>query len=159
MLRISKLTDYAVVLGTHLAAYPGSHTVRDLGEATRIPQPTVSKVLKMLARADIVSSTRGAHGGYHLARAPEAIAISEVIDAIEGPIAVTECASDEDAGSCEHEGRCETQANWQRINQAIQKALDGISLADMARPVGPALVSLARSAEEAARRRAEEMGP
>lgn len=152
MLRISKLTDYAVVLTTHLAGRSGAYAVRDLSAVTGIPEPTARKVLKLLARAEVVASVRGARGGYRLARPPAEIAIVEVIGAIEGPVAVTECSTDETAGSCEYEGACDVQANWQRINAAIQSALEGISLADMAR-APDALVPLALSGREAALRR------
>ena len=150
MLRISRLTDYAVVLATQLAESLDSAAVSDLSRRTEIPAPTVSKVLKLLARAGVVVSVRGANGGYHLSRSADQIPILEVISAIEGPIAVTECA--EDNSGCEHEPHCGVRANWQRINQAVQDALSGISLADMAQS-GPALVVLHRSAADAARHR------
>ena len=88
------MTDYAVVLATHLAAAEGPHAARDLAVQTQIPEPTASKVLKKLARAGVVVSQRGAKGGYALARSPEQIGVNEVIEAIEGPIAVTECSDD-----------------------------------------------------------------
>jgi FeS assembly SUF system regulator len=102
MLRISKMTDYAVVLATHLAAADGAHAARDLALQTQIPEPTASKVLKKLARAGVVISQRGAKGGYALARRPEQIGIHEVIEAIEGPIAVTECSDESTDSFCEY---------------------------------------------------------
>ena len=144
MLRISKLTDYAVVIATHLAACPQAHNVRDLALETRIPQPTVSKVLKRLARHGLVVSQRGVHGGYRLARAADAINVAEVIAALEGPIAVTECSNHVLRG-CEYEGGCGVQAHWQRINTAVHDALSGITLADMARPDVRGLVSITSS--------------
>ena len=152
MLRISKLTDYGVVLTTWMAGRCADekHNVRDLAAETGIHQPTVSKILKRLARHGIVESQRGARGGYRLADRPEALAIVDVIEAIEGPIAVTECASEETAGACEYEGRCEVQANWQRINAAVSDALSGITLADMAQPPSDKdLVKLSRSSADA----------
>lgn len=154
MLRISKMTDYAVVLATHLAGTEGSHAARDLALYTHIPEPTASKVLKKLARAGVVSSHRGAKGGYALARAPQQIGIHEVIQAIEGPIAVTECSDETNESSCEYETNCGVRANWQRINLAVQSALSSITLADMAVPGTAELVSLARSGTEADRLRA-----
>lgn len=143
------MTDYAVVLATHLAATRGPHAARDLAVQTQIPEPTTSKVLKQLGRAGVVASQRGAKGGYTLARPPQQIGIHEVIEAIEGPIAVTEC-SDETADSlCEYETNCGVRANWQRINVAVHQALSVITLADMALPVSDALVTLTRSAAEA----------
>ncbi|MDH4282067.1 MAG: SUF system Fe-S cluster assembly regulator [Myxococcales bacterium] len=153
MLRISKMTDYAVVLATQLAAAEGPHAARDLAAQTQIPEPTASKVLKKLTRAGVVTSHRGVKGGYALARPPQHIGVNEVIEAIEGPIAVTEC-SDETADSiCEYETNCGVRANWQRINLAVQAALSTITLADMALPGATELVLLARSSKEAERAR------
>lgn len=153
MLRISKMTDYAVVLATHLAVADGPHPARDLAVQTQIPEPTASKVLKKLARAGVVSSQRGARGGYSLARPAEQIGVNEVIEAIEGPIAVTECSDETTDSSCEYETSCGVRANWQRINLAVQRALSEITLADMAFPGTAELVSIARSAKEAERMR------
>jgi len=148
------MTDYAVVLATHLAAVEGPHAARDLAVQTQIPEPTASKVLKKLARAGVVVSQRGAKGGYALARSPEQIGVNEVIEAIEGPIAVTECLDDTTDSFCEHETHCGVRANWQRINVAVHKALSEITLADMALPGTAELVSIARSSNEAERLRA-----
>lgn len=153
MLRISRLTDYAVVLTTELARHDAPVAVSDLSVATDVPAPTASKVLKSLTRAGVVSSSRGASGGYRLADHPTRIPVVRVIEALEGPIAVTEC-SDETV-ACEHQTHCGVRANWQRINRAVYLALASISLADM---VGPnldeaALVPLLRSAGEADERR------
>lgn len=147
MLRISRLTDYAVVLSTRLAEAGEPEAVSDLSRRTEIPAPTVSKVLKLLGKAGVVVSARGANGGYRLSRPAEAIPILEIISAIEGPIAVTECA--EETSGCEHETHCGVRANWQRINHAVQAALAGISLADMAQGGSPGLVALHRSADAA----------
>jgi FeS assembly SUF system regulator len=157
MLRISKLTDYGVVLATQLAASDGAQSVRELGDATGIPQPTVSKVLKALGKAGVVSATRGARGGYALTRGPRETNVAEVIVALEGPIAVTECTDDTNDASCLHEPTCGVRTNWQRINLAVQTALEAISLADMAAQNQPPLVQLARSRADATARRATEM--
>lgn len=154
MLRISKLTDYAVVLATWLAGREREerHNVRDLAAVTGIHQPTVGKILKHLARQGIVESQRGARGGYRLASPPDDIPVASVIEALEGPIAVTECASEETAGACEYEGRCEVQANWQQINAVVNRALASVSLADMARPPDAPgqLVKLSRAGSSSA---------
>ena len=155
MLRISKLTDYGIVVATHLASCGGPHPVSVLSDETQIPAPTVSKVLKTLARAGVVSSQRGKRGGYQLTRRPEDIAIATVIEALEGPIAVTECVDEE--SECTHEARCSVRANWQRINDAVLGALRDIRLADMAEPAGQRLVQLAVSADAA--ERARTLGP
>ena len=148
------MTDYAVVLATHLAITDGPHAARDLALHTQIPEPTASKVLKKLARAGVVTSQRGAKGGYALARPPQRIGIHEVIQAIEGPIAVTECSDETADSSCEYETNCGVRANWQRINLAVQSALAEITLADMAVPGTAELVSLVRSSRVADRLRA-----
>lgn len=148
------MTDYAVVLATHLATAAGPHAARDLAVQTQIPEPTASKVLKKLARTGVVISQRGAKGGYALARSPEEIGVNEVIEAIEGPIAVTECSDETTDSLCEYETNCGVRANWQRINVAVHKALSEITLADMAFPGTAELVSIARSSQEAERMRA-----
>jgi FeS assembly SUF system regulator len=153
MLRISKLTDYAVVMATQLAAADRPQAARDLALQTQVPEPTASKVLKRLARAGVVTSQRGAKGGYVLSRRPEDIGIHEVIEALEGPIAVTECSDETSDSLCEYETNCEVRANWQRINVAVQDALSKISLADMAQPSALELVTIALSSDEANRRR------
>jgi FeS assembly SUF system regulator len=154
MLRISKMTDYAVVLATQLAAAEGPHAARDLALHTQIPEPTASKVLKKLARAGVVISQRGAKGGYALARPPQRIGVHEVIEAIEGPIAVTECSDETSDSFCEYETNCGVRANWQRINVAVQRALSKITLADMAVSGAASLISLSLSSKEANRLRA-----
>lgn len=155
MLRISKITDYGIVLCTHLAAADegDARNVRDLAADSGIPQPTAAKVLKRLARGGFVESQRGAHGGYRLSRPARRVTIAELIAALEGPIAVTECSTEQTAGICDYEGQCEVQVNWQQINSAVEAALSSITLADMAKPSPPPLVSISRSAEEAERRR------
>jgi FeS assembly SUF system regulator len=147
MLRISKLTDYGIVIATHLASCGGPHPVSDLSIQTEIPAPTVAKVLKALARAEVVTSQRGARGGYQLARRPEDVSVVRVIEALEGPIAVTECIDEETV--CSHEGRCSVRANWQRINDAVYAALEAVKLSDMAEPGGERLVQLVRNAGQA----------
>ncbi|MEM7434135.1 MAG: SUF system Fe-S cluster assembly regulator [Myxococcota bacterium] len=153
MLRISKMTDYAVVLATHLAAAKQPHAARDLALQTQIPEPTTSKVLKQLSRAGVVASQRGSKGGYTLSRPAHLIGIHEVIEAIEGPIAVTECSDETTDSLCEYETNCGVRANWQRINVAVHQALAQVTLADMSFPISDALITLSRSAEEADRAR------
>lgn len=143
------MTDYAVVLATHLAASEGPHAARDLAVQTQIPEPTASKVLKKLARAGVVISQRGPKGGYTLARSPEKVGVHEVIEAIDGPIAVTECSDETTDSLCEYETNCGVRANWQRINVAVQDALSRITLADMSVPGATELISIGRSSHEA----------
>ena len=152
MIRMTKQTDYGIVLLSRMAGLPERQfNATELATESRLPQPTVSKILKILARAGLLDSQRGVKGGYTLARDPESITVTEVIGALEGPIGITECI-DDTPGECSHEARCPVRGNWNRINEAIRQALEGISLAEMAQPQDPPLVSLggappARSAE------------
>ena len=130
MLRLSRLTDYAVVALVRLAAADGVETSPGIAAAIGIPEPTVAKVLKALAGRGLVISTRGARGGYRLARPLAGIAVAEVIMAIDGPIALTSCV---DGGvSCESQSLCPVAGRWDPVNDAIRDALTGITLADMA---------------------------
>ena len=102
----------------------------EVAERTRLGLPTVSKLLKSLHRAGLVNSARGIKGGYELARPASGISAAAIIDAIEGPVAITECSGNHSA--CEHELSCSTGSAWQRINGAIRRSLDEISLAQLA---------------------------
>lgn len=136
MLRISKLTDYGTVVLAHLAANQAAVcSAADVAAATGVTLPTVSKLLKLLARAELVVSTRGANGGYRLSRAPHEITAADVIDALEGPVSITECSASD--GDCEHEGVCSVGDAWQRINVAIRRALQDITLNDLVRSKSP----------------------
>lgn len=136
MLRISRLTDYGTVVLAHLARKDaGLVSAAEVASATGVALPTVSKLLKLLAKANLVNSTRGSHGGYQLARDARAISAADVIDALEGPVSITECSV---IGShCDFEDSCNVGGAWQRINVAIRRALDEISLADLLRTKSP----------------------
>lgn len=130
MLRISKLTDYGTVVLAHLAASPDVVcSAADVSSATGIAPPTVSKLLKSLARASLVSSTRGANGGYRLTRRPNEISAADVIDALEGPVSITECSAAD--SHCDFEPVCSVGSAWKRINIAIRRALQEVSLSDL----------------------------
>jgi FeS assembly SUF system regulator len=130
MLRMSKLTDYGTMVLAQLAAHDrGLATASQVADATHLGQPTVSKLLKSLAHAGLVVSTRGVQGGYALARPPDAISAAEIIDALEGPVAITECSSEH--GECDLESFCRVGTAWQRINRSIRKALESVTLADL----------------------------
>lgn len=147
MLRITKQADYGIVLMTHLAGHGDTLlTAAELAEATGIPGPTVAKVLKLLGRGTLLNSQRGVKGGYCLAREPRRISVAEVIEALEGPIAVTECIEDA-PGECDQESSCRLRANWQVLNDAIRHALEAITLAELTHRLEAPLVQLgARSA-------------
>ena len=132
MLRVSKLTDYATVVMTVLADAERVHSAPELAERAHLELPTVSKLLKQLAHAELVESFRGVNGGYRLAREPARITIAEIVIAMEGPIGMTECSAH--TGLCGHEPHCGVRVNWQHINQAIARALGSVTLADMLKP-------------------------
>jgi FeS assembly SUF system regulator len=132
MLRISRLTDYATVILAALADEPGRlQTAASLAERTHIAAPTVSKLLKQLQRAQLVTSTRGLRGGYQLARPASQISAAAILDAIEGgPLALTDCAAAQ--GQCGIERTCRVGHAWQRLNVAIRRTLAEVSLAQLA---------------------------
>jgi len=131
MLRISKLTDYATVILAALAEAPERvQTATALSEGTRVAAPTVSKLLKQLQRAGLVTSTRGLHGGYQLSRPATQITAAAILDALEGPLALTDCAAGH--GHCCIEETCRVGRAWQRLNSAIRRSLHEVTLAQLA---------------------------
>ena len=141
MIRITKQTDYGIVLLTYMANHRDRQLAApELAAEARLPLPMVSKILKLLVREGILVSHRGVKGGYGLARLPEEVSMAEVISALEGPIAITECI-DEHSG-CTHAPFCGVQGRWHRINTALREALEGITLAEMAEQKPPKLVTL-----------------
>jgi FeS assembly SUF system regulator len=136
MIRLAKLTDYGLVLMTVMAREgPATvHTARDLALASKLPLPTVSKVLKQLLQSGLLVSHRGIKGGYGLAKEPAEISVAEIVTAIEGPIALTECSTDT-VGLCDLEHSCPTKANQRVITEVMRGALEKVALADLARPM------------------------
>ena len=134
MFRLSKLTDYGIVLLAQLARAPGDRpqNARELALRAELPVPVVSKVLKLLARGEVLESRRGAHGGYALARPAHRISVAAVIDALEGPVAITECARG--PSLCSHEVTCAVRDPIHVLNDVVNKALSTISLADLIDP-------------------------
>ena len=131
MLKMSKLTDYGTLVLSCLAADPTRlKSASDVSRHTHLALPTVSKLLKLLARAGLVVSARGARGGYRLSRAPEEISAADVIDALEGPVAITQCSGT--VGHCQLEDVCGVSSSWQKINLAIRRALDEVRLPHLA---------------------------
>lgn len=132
---MTKITDYSIVILAKLATIgEGFHQSRVLAAETRLPAPTVSKILKTLSRSGLLESRRGAHGGYALARPANDITLVDVIEAIEGPVAVTECSLPE-AVICGESTHCQLHGHWPRINRAVRNALSSVTLADVYRPV------------------------
>ncbi|HVY18061.1 MAG TPA: SUF system Fe-S cluster assembly regulator [Rhodopila sp.] len=137
MLRLSKLADYAVVVLVRLSHQEGVQTAPGIAAATGIPEPTVAKVLKILASADLVVSQRGARGGYRLKRGLSEIGVSEVISAIDGPIALTACVDGYSSTECESRDLCPMRGRWNPVNAAVQRAVAAITLADMQDSIPP----------------------
>ena len=144
MIRLNRLTDYAIVVlgqlaqlrepaessGAKAGDLTGSRTAAQLAQDTGVPLPTVSKVLKMLAHGKIIASQRGVAGGYTLSRDPRAITVADIITAMEGPIALTACV-DGAVGSCDVEALCAMRGNWDKVNRAIRAALSAVTLQEM----------------------------
>ena len=133
MLRISKLTDYAILMMVELTRDGEMLSAHAVAERIHVEVPTASKVLKLLAGGGLLESYRGANGGYRVSRAAGEISVAEVIAAIEGPIAMTECSVEE--GLCSQEDNCELRGNWQRISLAVANALEEVSMAEMSTPL------------------------
>lgn len=132
MLRMSRLTDYGTVVLAHLAGARHRCTTASVAAATHLAPTTVSKVLKALTRARLVDSFRGSNGGYRLARPAAEITAAEIIDALEGPVSITECSAER--SHCDLATVCGVGAAWQRINLAIRAGLEDITLAQLADP-------------------------
>ena len=132
MLRISKLSDYATALLARMAQLGTPISAPALAADTRIPPTTVAKLLKQLAKSELVSATRGISGGYQLSRAPRLINVAQVLAALEGPLALTECSAHD--GNCLRAGFCGTKNHWRKINRALITALETVTLADLAAP-------------------------
>lgn len=134
MLRVTKLTDYATVVLTVLAARPGEVlSATELAEAAGLEPPTVSKLLKPLAQAGLVEGLRGVRGGYRLTRPAGDVTLIEIVEAMEGPLAITECSQDD--SQCGIADQCGVRSNWRLINDVLADALRGVTLAQMLRPL------------------------
>src|SRR5665647_2211792 len=131
MLRLSKFADYGTQVMAYMAKDGAVHSASEVSTGLGIAAPTVSKILKMLVRENLVASSLGAKGGYMLARHPSEISIAEIINAMDGPISITECSG---TTTCERESVCSTRVNWQEINFIIHDALNKVNLAEMIAP-------------------------
>jgi FeS assembly SUF system regulator len=130
MLRVSRLADYASVVMACLARHPGEVLpAAQVGAETHLEAPTVSKLLKRLAQAGLIDSFRGATGGYRLARSAKDISLAEIVEALDGPIGLTECSLGH--AGCERQSFCAVSRDWQGVGASIDNALRGVSLADM----------------------------
>jgi Rrf2 family protein len=149
MFRLSKTTDYGIVLMAQLASHADGFSpakaaaskgirpaevrtplnARELAESSDLPLPMVSKILKALAREGLLLSQRGSKGGYSLARAPEDLPVAEMVRVLEGPVALTDCAIG--PSLCEHETMCAVREPWQKISRVVERALENVTLADL----------------------------
>jgi FeS assembly SUF system regulator len=139
MIQMTKITDYGIILLSQMAVedWGARFNSRDLAESTQLPLPMVSKILKILARKEILISHRGVKGGYSLSRPATQISLGQVISALEGPVAITEC-SQVDTSKCKHEHQCPVRPNWLKINQVVMRSLNDIPLTEMAESMAPA---------------------
>lgn len=138
MIRITREADYGILLMTGLAQSEGQpRSAAALAQQRQLPLPMVSKILKTLTRTGLLNSQRGAQGGYCLARPAMEISAADIISALEGPLAITECSADDAHEGCARQEHCDVSGHWPRINQAIHTALQSISLAEMSRPYPP----------------------
>ncbi|MBL4907630.1 MAG: SUF system Fe-S cluster assembly regulator [Sneathiella sp.] len=131
MIKLSKMTDYGVVIMSEMAKIEGrTMTAPDLSLHTGLKVPTAAKILRVLAKSGLLSSLRGAHGGYRLDRHPKSISIAEIVRVMEGPVAVTSCV-DESHDNCSVESCCPMRGGWDKINRAINAAMEEVTLSDM----------------------------
>lgn len=138
MVRLSKLADYGLVVMACIARRRGDlplRTARDIAKESRLPLPTVSRLLKALLHGGLLESRRGNHGGYSLAAEPRCISLWQIIAALEGPVALTECSTGV-SGMCDLEECCSIRENQMLISRTVRRVFEGITLADLARPVG-----------------------
>lgn len=134
MIRLGRLTDYGIVVMSHMATARGSIvTARELAQWSHLPLPTVSKVLKLLAKGHLIESHRGVNGGYQLARSPKEICVADMIDALEGPIAITNCAGETE--HCQYDQHCPVKEHGPKINKVVRNALSQMTLHDLRSPV------------------------
>lgn len=134
MLRMSKLADYAFIILTQMSLKGGeTWSASSLSHETTLPLPTVAKLMKLLARGGVVEAQRGASGGYKLAKKAQDISIAYIIEAVDGPISLTECAGKAKGKSCDCAvlAACPTRENWNKINKAIRFALESVALSDL----------------------------
>lgn len=130
MLRVSKLTDYGSVILSYMASHPNqTMSATTLAKGVLLPPATVSKLLKIMVNGGLLCSILGKQGGYQLARCAHEISLDDIINVLEGPIALTECSAQK--GLCRIEDNCEIRKNWQSVNHIIQQSLAQVSLQDM----------------------------
>ncbi len=131
MLRVSRLADYATSVMTCLGERPGEVTsAGQLAECLELEPPTVSKLLKLLTRAGLLESCAG--GGYRIIRPVADISVADIVEAVDGPISMTDCSVA--GGMCGREATCMVRNHWRLINARVDAALRAISVADLMQP-------------------------
>jgi FeS assembly SUF system regulator len=138
IMRLSAQADYAVVMMRAAARQCGSVRLNAtlLAAETGLPLPTVQKLVSRLSAAGLIESSRGTGGGFRLARPPAAISLADIVEAIEGPIAMTPCV-EHGRHDCAIEGSCEVRPHWNAVNGAVRGALAGVSLSNLIETPAP----------------------
>ncbi len=133
MIKITREADYAIVLMTSLAARAddAAQSAAALSKACRLPLPMAGKILKTLSQSGLLRSQRGARGGYTLARQAQTISVADIVEAVDGPIALTDCSVDAADSGCAYQAHCGVSGHWNRISLAVREALQNVTLADM----------------------------
>ena len=151
MIKLSRLTDYGVVVMSQMAQNMSAmKTAPELAAATGVPTPTVSKLLKLLVKGGLVESWRGVNGGYALTKNIDDITAADIIEALEGPVALTACVDGSEA-DCGVESLCPMRGGWEKVNRAIRAALEEVTLAELSHPADFLLASVSVDAETNAR--------
>ena len=137
-MRLTSLADYAVVVmsAAARAEYGAPLSAGMVAEQTGVPLPTVQKLMGRLAQSGLLASARGTGGGFVLAREPEKISLADIVEAVDGPIAMTACV-DEGRHDCGLETACRVRAHWPGVNGAIRGALAGVTLESLAHGATP----------------------
>jgi FeS assembly SUF system regulator len=129
-MRLTKLTDYGIAILAFMASRPNLLFVSaDVASQTAIPGPTVAKLLKLMTKSGLLLSRRGVKGGYCLAAHPEATSLATIIQALEGPISLTQCVTS--AAGCEISAHCRMQTPWLRLNDLMTQWLTAVFLSDL----------------------------
>ncbi|MCW3797868.1 Rrf2 family transcriptional regulator [Sphingomonas sp. BN140010] len=134
-MRLTHLADYAVVIMTAAARAPagGRLSASVLAGETGVPLPTAQKLMGKLGSAGLLGSVRGAGGGFTLARPADAISLADIIEAVEGPIAMTQCSGSDEASDCALDARCRVKPHMSVVSRAVRGALAGVTLEQLAR--------------------------
>lgn len=130
-MKLNRITDYSIVVLAVMARKDKRMSTSELSAYTMIPEPTVSKLLKLLAKSSIVKSIRGASGGYILLKSEDEITANDIIIAMEGPVALTSCVAGSNEKSCAAKKLCPLSNGWQKLNDSITDALSSVTLREL----------------------------